>query len=997
MKGYSVKYYFLYLLLWISYPLAAFSQQNTVKQQYTYKNYTLHDGLPQLQVTHLMQDHKGYIWVSHWNGISRFDGYSFKTFSKDEGLMNHAAFHALEYQPDTLAILSPWGIAIGNEKGFNPYEFPPACISDRNSYILPLDDKLFLSNLNTPGILERKHLIFDIKTHQMDSLPTLQEIFVHGLIAGRNSENYALLTDSCIIFMQQLSIKEKKYWKRVYNDFSLSPMGEWWGYCRKENTFYRIIKKNNEYQEIPTHIYIPQTSTRIFANTFTVTWENKIIFYDEKNELFRADTKEIESLGRKFSLIRNFMTDREGNLWLATEEGLFNYFKCRFRTTKIFPDESSDMTWSIAQSPNGNMLFGTSGKGLFQLDDLQLKAVNVMRMADKDYDGNIMRVYMGAAKNKQGDVYVPYNRGLLQWSKDNKLHFTSLFGNPQMIIPNNNQGDTLYAATWGGMLSIYPNGKIREYKESAGFSPHQNESIARDKYGRFWLGASQKEYLQIFDGDTVTQWKGSMANNIISLASDYKGNIWMGNHKGLFMYEHEKEYHIFKEKIQTPVYLIAPYGDSLMVVATPVKLFIIHLKKYYETGIENIVCFDENSGYTAEGCIQNSFCIDNEGYMWIPTIKCAYRFHPGKSDISAIYDKPLIVNMQYSSDRETWHDMNLLSKDIPLQHHYNSLRFDYLSLSFNAQLNVKYRYRLIGYDKTWSEPTDLRTANYTNLPPGKYQLEVQTSINSEQWSESELSTSIRIKAAFWQTGWFTLLVCLLLISTGYILFRWKNKKKMAQLEHAKQVNELKLKAVRLKSIPHFSANALTNIEYFALENNKEELSKYMSLFSQYTNQTLMDADKNSHSLYDELEYVKLYLQLEKLRYGDLLEYSIDIDPSMDLSVEVPVMFLHTYCENAVKHGLSRKKSTGHLEIVIRDMKEYFMIEVKDDGIGRVAAESSGSFSTKQGLKILEEQIQLYNRNNKHLISQEVIDLKDLHNNPTGTIFKITIPYKFQYN
>ena len=175
----------------------------------------------------------------------------------------------------------------------------------------------------------------------------------------------------------------------------------------------------------------------------------------------------------------------------------------------------------------------------------------------------------------------------------------------------------------------------------------------------------------------------------------------------------------------------------------------------------------------------------------------------------------------------------------------------------------------------------------------------------------------------------------------------------------------------------------------------------MKLYSDFTNQTLTDINLPSRSRAEEIDYVRAYLELEQLRYGERLQYRIDVAEDVDQNVKLPTMILHTYCQNAVKHGIANKVGTGNVEVIIsrmqRDGADGVLVAVKDDGVGRTeAAALSGNNSTKQGLKILKQQIELYNQTNNHKIKQNVIDLTDADGRPAGTCFEIWVPTDYKY-
>lgn len=270
--------------------------------------------------------------------------------------------------------------------------------------------------------------------------------------------------------------------------------------------------------------------------------------------------------------------------------------------------------------------------------------------------------------------------------------------------------------------------------------------------------------------------------------------------------------------------------------------------------------------------------------------------------------------------------------------------------------------------------------------------------------DSQESAIVPAPGPWWQRLW----VWLLGIS-GLVFIVWmaarrfekgRSRRKMEELEREKKLKDLQLSAVRLKSIPHFHANVLAGIEYFVMNNSADEASHYLKLYSGFTDRTLSDIERPTRSVAEEVEYVRTYLELENLRYGDQLEYQIDVAPEIDREFQLPTMLLHTYCENAVKHGISAKSGTGHIRVDIsaqkRDGVDGVLVSVSDDGVGRAAAAGSGGPSTKQGLKILQQQIELYNRSNKHHIIQGVTDLDDGHGHPAGTRFETWIPEGFLY-
>jgi ligand-binding sensor domain-containing protein len=270
--------------------------------------------------------------------------------------------------------------------------------------------------------------------------------------------------------------------------------------------------------------------------------------------------------------------------------------------------------------------------------------------------------------------------------------------------------------------------------------------------------------------------------------------------------------------------------------------------------------------------------------------------------------------------------------------------------------------------------------------------------------DNQESTVVEAPLPWWLQWWAWLCGILLLALAVWWMTRKfeqrRARRRMERLEEEKSKKELQLSAVRLKAIPHFHSNVMAGIEYFVSNHSTDEATHYLKLYSDFTNQTLADIDRPSRSVADEVDYVRAYLELEQLRYGERLQYAVNVSPEVDQNVMLPTMLLHTFCQNAVKHGIANKTGVGHVTVNVsrerREGTEGVLISVSDDGVGRSEAAHLGGPSTKQGLKILSQQIDLYNRTNKHHIQQHVTDLTDSEGHPAGTCFETWVPVEFRY-
>jgi tetratricopeptide (TPR) repeat protein len=198
-----------------------------------------------------------------------------------------------------------------------------------------------------------------------------------------------------------------------------------------------------------------------------------------------------------------------------------------------------------------------------------------------------------------------------------------------------------------------------------------------------------------------------------------------------------------------------------------------------------------------------------------------------------------------------------------------------------------------------------------------------------------------------------------------------------------QMDQLRYRTVQSKFIPHFTGNVLNSINYL-ISKDPDSAQKYIADFGIFSNRTLFNAEKLYQSLQEELEYMEAYLILEKLRFEEKLNYTIHIDPAIDTRILMPIMVLQTFCNNALKHGLWPKPGGGTIKIEGYLKEDYIVLAVEDNGIGREKAKALKTGGTGEGLKIVSQQLEFYNKEKKKKASFKLIDLYDSDHNPAGT-------------
>ncbi|MBS1636110.1 MAG: histidine kinase [Bacteroidetes bacterium] len=234
-------------------------------------------------------------------------------------------------------------------------------------------------------------------------------------------------------------------------------------------------------------------------------------------------------------------------------------------------------------------------------------------------------------------------------------------------------------------------------------------------------------------------------------------------------------------------------------------------------------------------------------------------------------------------------------------------------------------------------------------------------------------------------------IMLMLFGGYYMLRNAREKRRVNQL--------LAIKSLRGQMNPHFIFNALNSVNHYISQNDERSANKYLSDFSRLM-RSVMDSSKHDMiSLTEEIDILKLYLQLEHARFSDKFNYTFHVDEEIDGSeFELPPMMIQPYIENAVWHGLRYLNQPGQLDISFTQTNESLQVIIRDNGIGRRKSKEIKTRNQKAqasvGMQNIEQRISIMNELYNTNILVEVQDAFP-DRGETGTLVKITIPKKIE--
>lgn len=186
-----------------------------------------------------------------------------------------------------------------------------------------------------------------------------------------------------------------------------------------------------------------------------------------------------------------------------------------------------------------------------------------------------------------------------------------------------------------------------------------------------------------------------------------------------------------------------------------------------------------------------------------------------------------------------------------------NLTFDFAAIEPDKPKQVKYQYKLEGYNKEWSSMSNHTTAVFGNIPEGSYTFRLKALSPYGVWSET--SYSFKVLPPWWRTWWAYLFYAICFAACVYFAGRFQQRR-LIQKERAKnQLRELEMQALRSQMNPHFIFNCLNSINRFIVMNETEAASDYLTKFSRLIRTVLNNSKKSLISLEEELEMLKLYI------------------------------------------------------------------------------------------------------------------------------------------
>ena len=982
-------------------------------QRAGYQLFTVGDGLVQSEVTALHQDKKGFLWIGTKNGISRFDGHTFHTIRDSAGVSEAWVKYICDLNDSTVWFFTTRGCLV--------YTYEKTTVSIR-SYPLNdgstgywtkdgagffVTDALELYQVDYQGLKHVKTNLFDgIKAVMPENgWVDLTYSKIDGNFYFRSKQGaLGCLRNNRITYIYQGSYG--KLWtgtdNRIYfftpQMALLNLMMKIPAQTRETTKLYCIS------DTLVTPVADFGRNTDLLENSLLIRNKDTLYLASPNKSLIQTFIHgKVAAYRYPFAYINAMLIDNEHNLWLGLATGLARLHSFSFTNFNEADGLHKNLQF-VAEDKHQKIIVGGYDKGVQKVEDGAVTNIPMPAFQGKSV---AWQIYPGCMKDRSGDLQIsitPYC--IINWDGKRIRHDPALPIMASFSFYEDTLRQLCYSGTDQGLLvhKASPSGYTL-LKKFPGDNTNRAVSLVMDNAGRLLMGGFKG--LSFMEGENFTalptrEFPYSEGAN--AMVKDHRGNIWIGNSRGLWLFDMKRFRKIPNVWFNDLVVSLCRIDSTKLFIGGLHGIGFLDLDTFYKTDSAIIRYFNADNGFTGNECQQNAVCYDSRGILWVATTDNLQRIDPGNLPSPLAGPKVYIVKISLLD--ETMQPEPLVitavaAGTLHLTHDETNLRFDYTTPVFRGSSFVRFRYRLEGQDANWSQPTTERYAVYTNLAPGKYNFRVIACNDAGNWSASPASFTIIIRPALWQTWWVITLFVILMAGfffwMGTLVMGHRKRLMQEKLESEKKIAELQLIAIRNQIDPHFTFNAMNSIASVILKEEKEKAYSFFVKLSTLIRQVLTSGDKVTRTLAEELVFVQNYLDIEKLRFRDSFQFNLDIIEPVNLEQEVPKMVIQTYAENALKHGLlNKKEGVGKLVITIGEHNSQLHIEIEDNGIGREKARQLKQSSTGRGMMILNFYYDFFDRYNEHKIIHEVTDLFTEHNKPAGTKVTVIIPTGFNY-
>ncbi len=962
---------------------------NLLSQSYNFKNYSVEHGLTYIHIYDIFQDDKGNLWTGGYGGLSSFDGLRFTGYSPRNGLVHYSVQAITQDDKKNMVIGTIEGLSVFDGKRFKNYTKKDGLSNEHVNTLASIGNKVAI------GTDEGLFYLTGNKITKEKNLDTLK-------IKRLKNSNKTLvgITDKKLF-----SIGEKLFLvpfsfmpgsDTTINCFEYDHDGVIWLGTNKG--LFKIIpsaEKND----------LKMTLVPVIENT-----EITCIYSDKKRSLWIGTHEKLYNytgtlkhyvLSQEYNAndILSIISDYEQNIWIGTHSGLFKFRDEGFVCYDFADGLKSTMIYPIVLDKKNNIWFGTERGGLYKFDGTTFNNYST-------HNGLPGITVRGLAFDTIGRLWTATEKGLCVKQGERYLKVPGL----QDIFIQSIYLDKLQRL-WVGrtdgvslienIYSSTPKVTFLQLPTAVKATDHLIASFCGDEKGNVWM-ASFISGVYMYNNKeivNVTQAYGLTTRSVSDIVMAKDRTLYIGTLDGIYLVNPET---MFREKISEEdglnsnlVYsLLLTDDDKTLWAGTNQGANKIELQNYFTNRALKILSFGKTEGFKGVECNTGGLRRDSSGTFWFGTVNGIIKHTPGKYTANTVEPKISFTNFKL------FYADTFLPQKAVLPASLNNITFQYSGICLTNPEKVRYVHKLEGFDKNWSPETNQNFVTYSNLPAGKYTFKVRCCNNQGIWNSEPLSFSFTVTPPIWQRWWFIACELLFMGAIIFLVFRIRlNQLRKEQERESRtqiEISKNELKALRAQMNPHFLFNSLNSIQQFILNNKDEEAVFYLNRFARLMRMILNNSEKQTVTLSEEVNALKIYIELEKMRFSGKFDFEIKPEENINMDYEeIPTMLLQPYVENAILHGLVPAQGKGMLSIRFYIKDNFLHAVIEDNGIGRrksaeISKESRKSHAS-MGMKITRDRLKLLGDVQGTTYTSHIADLVDEQGNGIGTRVEITWP------
>lgn len=770
----------------------------------------------------------------------------------------------------------------------------------------------------------------------------------------------------------------------------------------------RIVKQVYQIENYSQSGYRILTFFDFKGNSYALDMVNKKLYSFDKENWYLKE-KEHNGFFSSSTNARVFIT--KSMVWSPSSVAGVNFSEDKIGAQYHTAYEEYFIS-EIYEDHEGNVLLGTFDKGVLVIPNTRIPDVINNFYSDpiiSIYSHKNGEVYMGSNK---GVIYAYKNRSLSMIAANSKKPIEGVYGSPLSNYLVFDDERISYFDMNTGIIQGISGGSLKDVAFVGAQEFYMGTNIGLFKVffqngQKYKIEAVKQLNFRIYSVAFHTQNRSiytTTANGFFSL--NESGKITEIRYKNQAIYSEKIVYHDGFVFLLSREYGILKINSKSEIESISVRFnandqYIKNILLYnntiiastskglYQLGMNGEVLrqFHSEYGFSTKKVYQFSQ-VGNQ--LWVSHSGGVQRIDLQKVSKESIQPK-VVLN-------EVWVNNELVRLIDNHEFSPESKKFEFWvycpTLKFKE--SIHFYYKLEGYEENWQIlNSDKNNIAYNALGAGKYTLLLKAEFNGN--FGPVVQYSFVILTPFYKQWWFVVLCLLLFLGLVAIIYRVQIKVQKEKLQRINELNASKLTAIQSQMNPHFIFNSINSIQDLILKGDVDNSYTFITKFSDLVRKTLNYSDKEFIEFEQEINLLKVYLSLEKLRFKEEFQYYFytnEID-----GILIPPMLIQPFIENALIHGFLHKEGAKELTIYFEIDREVLLCKIIDNGVGRQRAREiklrQGSQHESFSIKAIQRRFEILSNTYKGNFGYEYTDLLD-GEIARGTQVMLRIPMKNIY-